>query len=287
MKYSVSSHALIGQPPVNPIHPQLTFDDSSPGVVYHGNDKRYTGREICFGCNTDTVTIIDVTDKKLPVQLSRTSYSNVGYTHQGWLSDDHNHFVFGDELDERNSNIKTRTLVLNLGRNLQRPRMGGSYLSKTNVIDHNQYVIGDRIYQANYQAGLRILKINNFAMAKFTEIGYFDIFPASNKPEFNGAWSNYPFFPSGTVVVSGIEQGLFVFRPTVVTCPDTDRCDGSSSSSNIFDSTTSQQCSLASDQKYSMRKRYFVSFFCTDQCVSNLSIQDKLESGWECGRCAD
>ena len=36
-------------------------------------------------------------------------------------------------------------------------------------------------------------------------------------PGFNGAWSNYPFFASGTVViVSGIEQGLFVLRPILV-----------------------------------------------------------------------
>lgn len=32
--------------------------------------------------------------------------------------------------------------------------------------------------------------------------------------EFNGAWSVYPFFDSGTVIVSGIEQGLFVLKPT-------------------------------------------------------------------------
>jgi hypothetical protein len=46
-------------------------------------------------------------------------------------------------------------------------------------------------------------------------VGFFDIFPFDDQPSFNGAWSNYPFFPSGSVVVNGIEQGLFVVRPRV------------------------------------------------------------------------
>ena len=35
----------------------------------------------------------------------------------------------------------------------------------------------------------------------------------TTQPEFNGTWSNYPYFDSGTVIASGIEQGLFVLRP--------------------------------------------------------------------------
>jgi len=32
-----------------------------------------------------------------------------------------------------------------------------------------------------------------------------------------GAWSNYPFFPSGVVILSGIEQGLFVLEVGAIT----------------------------------------------------------------------
>ncbi len=48
--------------------------------------------------------------------------------------------------------------------------------------------------------------------ANFEEVGYFDIFPSSDSTAFNGAWSNYPYYPSGVVTVSGIEQGLFVLK---------------------------------------------------------------------------
>ena len=48
------------------------------------------------------------------------------------------------------------------------------------------------------------------------EVGFFDIFPSDDLPAYNGAWSVYPFFASGSVVVNGIEQGLFVLNPRVV-----------------------------------------------------------------------
>ena len=43
-------------------------------VNYDGPDDRFAGREICFDSNEDSVTIVDVTDKLLPQQLSRTEY---------------------------------------------------------------------------------------------------------------------------------------------------------------------------------------------------------------------
>mmetsp|Transcript_36152 Transcript_36152/g.84515 ORF Transcript_36152/g.84515 Transcript_36152/m.84515 type:complete len:542 (-) Transcript_36152:90-1715(-) len=97
-------------------------------------------------------------------------------------------------------------------RNLLNPSMTGFYSGRTSAIDHNQYVRGNFIYQANYRAGLRVLQINDIQSSNFEEIGFFDVYPANDNNSFNGAWSNYPFFPSSVVVVSGIEQGLFVLK---------------------------------------------------------------------------
>merc|ERR1711879_1032729 len=47
------------------------------------------------------------------------------------------------------------------------------------------------------------------------EVAYFDVWPDSDSARFNGAWSTYPFFNSGTVIISSIEGGLFVVKPTV------------------------------------------------------------------------
>jgi hypothetical protein len=91
-----------------------------------------------------------------------------------------------------------------------------TYPSSTTATDHNQYVRGNYVYQASYRAGLRILRINNVATADLTEVGFFDTDPNSNERTYNGVWSNYPFFPSGAVIVSDIYTGLFVLKPTGV-----------------------------------------------------------------------
>jgi len=182
-------------------------------VVYKGPDTAYNNSEICFCSNEDTITVVDVTIKTNPIQLSKRSYDNDHYTHQGWLTEDHSHFLFNDELDELRGAPKTRTHIMDVS-DLKDISYVGKYDGRTSAIDHNNYVKGDYLYQANYRAGLNILKIIDVTERQFEEAGYFDIYPDSDSSQFNGAWSNYPYFPSGNMVVSGIEQGLFVLKFT-------------------------------------------------------------------------
>ncbi len=68
------------------------------------------------------------------------------------------------------------------------------------------------MYQANYQAGMRVVDITN--PKEPVEIGFFDTTPYDgNPPGFSGAWTVYPFFESGTVIVTSMNEGLFVLRP--------------------------------------------------------------------------
>ena len=183
-------------------------------VIYRGPDLEYQGHEVCFNSNEDTLTIVDVTNKSEPKQLSRTTYAGVGYTHQGWLTEDHKHFLLDDELDERNTGVKSTTYIWNVA-DLDAPSMMGVYSGQSPAIDHNLYIRGSRAYQANYRSGLRILDITNVGAAGLSELAFFDVYPVDDAPQFSGAWSNFPFFPSGIVIVGGIEQGLFVLKPTI------------------------------------------------------------------------
>lgn len=164
-----------------------------------------------LSCNEDTLTIVDVTNKSGPVMISRTGYANHGYTHQGWLTEAHDFFFFGDEADETMQRIPTRTFIVKL-QDLQNPTFEVPYSATINAIDHNMYVHNGYIYQANYRGGMRVLRFDRSPTATLREIAYFDIFPDDNNSMFNGAWSVYPFFPSGTILINGIEQGLFVVR---------------------------------------------------------------------------
>ncbi len=182
-------------------------------MIYAGPDGDHRNREICFNSNEDTVTIVDVTNKSRPVQLSRTGYAGSAYTHQGWLTGDQRRFLVDDELDEQNFGHNTRTRVFNVD-DLDAPSLVKVIDGITKAIDHNQYVVGSHTYQANYRAGLRILQFDDTGGS---EVAYFDVYPQDDAAEFNGAWSNYPYFASGVVIVSGIEQGLFVLKPNLST----------------------------------------------------------------------
>ncbi|MEL7500110.1 MAG: choice-of-anchor B family protein [Planctomycetota bacterium] len=182
-------------------------------VTYTGPDSNFTGREIAFNSNEDTLTIVDVTDKSNMVQLARQGYAGAQYAHQGWLSDDQRYFFMNDELDERRSSdpIQTATRVWDVS-DLANPFLVGIYEGTEQTIDHNLYVKGDLIFQANYTSGLRILKVNDAATMDIEEYGFFDTYDADNNVTFNGAWSVYPYFESGNILVSDRQNGLFVLK---------------------------------------------------------------------------
>jgi choice-of-anchor B domain-containing protein len=180
-------------------------------VNYIGPDMTYAGKEIAFNSNEDTLTIVDVSDKSNMTQISRTGYTGAEYSHQGWLSEDHQFFFMDDELDERESDtlIQTRTRIWDVS-DLDAPVYLGFHEGEAATIDHNLYVKDDFIFQANYTSGLRVLKINDAATLDLEEWGFFDTYAADNDVTFNGAWSVFPYFESGTVVVSDRQGGLFV-----------------------------------------------------------------------------
>jgi choice-of-anchor B domain-containing protein len=217
-------HMIDISEPKNPTYAGCVSEDSythdTQCVNYRESDPdpEFAGREICFNSNEDTLTVVDVTDKDNPEQLARVPYDGAQYTHQGWLTEDRRFFLLDDELDEQDAGGKTKTYIFNV-EDLRNPVYKATHDGEAGSIDHNQYVLGERTYQANYRSGLRILDISGVDSGALEETGFFDIYPEDDEAEFNGAWSNYPYFRSGLVIVSGIEQGLFVLRPQASAAP--------------------------------------------------------------------
>ena len=154
-------HVMDIQNPLKPNYAGCFSDDGythdAQCVIYTGPDITYKNHEICFSFNEDTLTIVDVSDKANMIMLSRTSYDNDYYTHQGWLTEDQKFLMMNDENDERESgNPYTRTLLWNV-EDLENPYHAGSHFAKVRSIDHNLYIRGSLAYLANYCSGLRIL----------------------------------------------------------------------------------------------------------------------------------
>ncbi len=179
-------------------------------IIYDGPDVEHRGKEICFGSNENSLSIADVTDKANPIALSSATYPNVSYAHQGWITEDHRYFFMDDEGDEIAGTVdRTRTLIWDVT-DLDDPVLAKEFFGTTSASDHNLYIRGNLMYQSNYVAGLRVVDVSDPINPR--EIGYFDTVKGTNRPGFAGSWSNFPFFASGTVLVTSGKEGLFVLR---------------------------------------------------------------------------
>jgi hypothetical protein len=157
---------------------------------------------------------VDITDKANPQGISTMSYSSTAYTHQGWLTEDQSYFLLGDEIDEINFGFNTRTVIFDVT-DLDNPQLSFEYTGPTAATDHNGYVKGDSFYLANYSAGMRVIDISDISNGNMVESGYFDVFINNNNAGYNGAWNVYPYFASGTIMISSLAYSDPTYVPGV------------------------------------------------------------------------
>lgn len=176
----------------------------------------FAGKQVAFCCaglnggGTDTgLTIVDVTNKANMVVMSQVPYPSRRYSHQGWLSPDRSRFYLGDELDEGNTVNVTTTRIFDVT-DLNNATYTGAFDNGDAAIGHNMFEKNGVLFQANYTSGLRMFDVQSDQDAP-VEVAFYDTAPNSSNSSFNGLWGCFPYFPSGTVIGSDIERGLFVF----------------------------------------------------------------------------
>ncbi|CAI6096704.1 unnamed protein product [Clonostachys chloroleuca] len=218
--------------PSNPVALGCNGDDGyvhdAQCLVYRGPDERYVGHDICYGYNEDTLTIYDVTDKANSKVISRTSYEGASYTHQGWVNDVNwqEYLFLDDEYDEYDASGPGTdgypvTYIWSI-HDLEKPKQTGIWKATERGIDHNQYVVGDLIFQSNYGAGMRVYDISTVLSdptgSGVCEVAFFDIYPEDdNLPgggtiAFSGSWSSYAMFKSGFIFINTIERGGYLVK---------------------------------------------------------------------------
>ncbi|KAM7212689.1 hypothetical protein V8F06_011940 [Rhypophila decipiens] len=197
-------------------------------IVYRGPDRKYDGRDICYGYDEDSLTIFDVTDKKNIKILSNTSYEGASYTHQGWVLDPmwQQYLIVDDEYDEVDAVGPAAdgypiSYIWDIS-SLESPKQTGHYKGLRKGIDHNQFVKDGFSYQSNYALGISILDLRSVPKDPtgkgIKEVAYFDTHPEDdNVPgggniTFTGSWSHYPFLPSGYIVINTMDRGAFVVK---------------------------------------------------------------------------
>jgi len=187
-------------------------------VNYIGPDSDYSGAELAFSSNEDTLTITDVSSKLAPSLVSRTGYAGSSYTHQGWLTEDHRYFLANDELDERDGIVSTTVTHMWDLLDLDNPLYMGTYDHGTTSIDHNLYIKDRVAYEGNYTTGMRVVDASEIGAGTLETIAWIDTHPATDSnTSFNGVWSVYPFFDSGNILINDRNEGLIVVEVDMVT----------------------------------------------------------------------
>ncbi len=192
----------------------LTQDPENPTVVgeftnnyvhdcYVRDNILYTSDE---NSNGGTFTIVDVSDKSnLTILATENTPGNT--SHNNWLSDDGQTIFTTDE----NSgaylaayDISDFNDIEELDRYRSSPGMS--------VIPHNVFIKDDFAIISYYRDGVKILDVSQ--PDNMVEVGGYDTSPNFSGNGFNGAWGVYPYLPSGNILVTDIEEGLYVLTPT-------------------------------------------------------------------------
>lgn len=189
----------------NPLHPEFLY--STDLLVSHDlyvqNDTAYIngGSAGFFILDFSETTIENQTHEVLS---SLITYPDQGYNHSGWITPDGNYYVMADET----WGMRMKMLDISDFSNLEVVALFGSNVD-SNSIPHNQIINGNYLYTAYYHDGLYVHDISNPQQPIL--MAYYDTFLPNHHDSYMGAWGVFPFLPSGNILLSDMQTGLYVF----------------------------------------------------------------------------
>lgn len=172
-------------------------------------DQNATSCNIIIDFNEDELRLWQHNTENTANMLGSSTYPNAAYVHSGWWSEDKKYVLLHDELDEPRFNLNTTVHIFDIT-DLSEPTLVSTWTGPTRATDHNGFTRGNKYYMSNYERGLTILDIADPENPQ--EVGFFDTFGASNNASTNGNWGVYPYLPSGTLLASDIQGGLYILK---------------------------------------------------------------------------
>lgn len=182
-----------------------TFGDI---VASHVHDAFVRNDTAYLHCGNDGFAVMDFSDPKDPKPLGTLPfYPGKGYNHSGWLSGDGKHYYMADE----NHGEPLKTVDVQDPANMQVVALFAADPADKLSIPHNIHVREDLVYVSYYYDGLQVFDVSDPASPKKVMV-----YPTSTTPKvgsYEGAWGVYPHLPSGNILVSDMQEGLFILSP--------------------------------------------------------------------------
>ena len=204
--------AIILDLTTDPMNPTLvgTFDD------YYLHDGMVRGDTLWGSAiYAGVFSIIDVSDKSNPIIMS--SYpTSCQFTHNAWISDDNNYLFTTDETAGCYVGSYDVSDIYDIQEIdlIQEWTGDGADGNQENVIPHNTHVLGDYLITSYYTSGVTVIDASD--PFNLLEVGYYDTSPMSGG-NFDGCWGAYPYLPSGLILATDQQEGLFVLHSPQIT----------------------------------------------------------------------
>lgn len=194
----------------DPSHPKLiasykSFDSFKPSHVHAGSAKNDT---VIMHCGNEGFVVLDMTDKQKPKILQSFGpgeYPSSGYNHSGWFHPHGRYYCMADETHGFPMKIMDLQSLTNI--KFIKEVKAGPNIS----IAHNPYYTCDYLYVSYYYDGLQVFDSKDPTNPR---LAYY--YPTSKIPNtdnnYMGAWDAFPFLPSGNILVSDMQDGLFLIK---------------------------------------------------------------------------
>lgn len=191
-----------------PTNPVFLGDYNTFGgnTVSHVHDAYVQNDTAYLNCGGNGLHIVDFTSTTNPVTLgSMTTYPGQGYNHSGWLDSRGGYYYMADE----NHNKPIKVVQVSDFQDLQVVQTMDAGATHNYSIPHNQIYHNEKLFVSYYYDGLQVFDVSDPLQP--SRMYYFDTYPGAARQSYEGAWGIYPFLPSGKVLVSDMQTGLYIF----------------------------------------------------------------------------
>ncbi len=196
-----------------------------------------------LNCGSYGLYLVDFSSPASPVILgTMDGYPQEGYNHSGWMHETLPYYYMADET--LGSDLKVVDVSDPMDMHVvstfnSEPSDGGL------VIPHNLIVRDNSLYVSYYFEGLQVYDISDPINPQ--RVLYYDTYPDDvnvNQVFFQGAWGVYPFLPSGNILISDLNNGLFITNGIEPVTTSYQQNQVPELRINIFPNPTTEVCSI-------------------------------------------
>ncbi|MBL0046655.1 MAG: choice-of-anchor B family protein [Bacteroidetes bacterium] len=203
--YSMAVYDLAPNPELPVFLRSLSQDDPGINLVH---DMFVRNDTVYASCGYQGLYVYKFTGTAFVSLGSLTNYPFSGYNHSSAMAPGSHKMVFCDEVP---AGLPAKVVDVTNPANMVFKSSFESTPNSTST-PHNPFMLGESVIIAYYQDGLQIFDVSD-PMA-VTRTGYYDTnpddCPTCPNPDYSGCWGAYVDLPSGIILASDMQNGLFI-----------------------------------------------------------------------------